>query len=104
MNPFWASLFEGLKGRGRNASMFIVVLPTLVLLVIIAVQIREETYRDYILPAVPVLAAITVVWLWKIIQNARARRRERMNLSSLSNDELNKARAKLMKSRARKMV
>ena len=99
MSPFWAGLFEDLKGRGRNASLFIFVLHTLVLLAVFAGRIRQETYRDYILPAVPVVALIAVMWLAKIIQNARARRRGRLNLSSLSRDELNRARAKLVKSR-----
>lgn len=99
MNPFWAGLFADLKGRGRNAALFILVLPTLVLLALVAGQISRETYHDYILPAGPVVALLAVGWLVKLFLNARAHRRARLNLSSLSRDELNKARAKLVKNR-----
>lgn len=93
MNPFWAGLFENLQGRGRNAALFLVALPALLIVTLIAVKIPE----DYLLPALPWIALVAAVWTTRVFLRARARSRERLGRSVLSLDEMRKARSKLVK-------
>jgi hypothetical protein len=97
MSPFWAGLFENLRGRGRNAAVFLVALTCLLIALLMAARIPADVWRDYIFPVGLGLAlllaarALWVAWL------ARARQRERLAGHALSADELHKARAKLVK-------
>lgn len=95
MNNFWASLFEHLKGCGQNATLFLVALAGLFGLVVVAAIIVHSELRQYVIPALPWLGILLVAWAWHAIHRARARRRERMPHSPLSDDELTKARCKL---------
>ena len=97
MNPFWAGLFENLRGRGRNAALFILVMPTLVAASFVAAQIPESTYRHTILPVLPWFGLVAVLWSVRAFLQARARSRERLARSALSSDERCKARAKLVR-------
>ncbi len=97
MSPFWAGLFENLRGRGRNAGLFLVVLPTLLVTTLVAVQIPDEIYHDYVIPVLPWVGALLCLFMARAILRARARRRERLRRPPLSPDELNKARTKLVK-------
>ena len=100
MNPFWAGLVANLQGRGRNAALFILVLPTLIIASFVAVRIPESTYQDTILPALPWAGLIVTVWSVRTFLRARARSLERLSRSTLSNDERCKARAKLVKNQS----
>ena len=53
MSPFWAGLFENLRGRGRDAPLFMLVLPALIVALLVAAEIPEAVYRNSILPALP---------------------------------------------------
>ena len=97
MSPFWAGLFENLQGRGRNAALFILVLPTLIIASFVAARIPESTYRNTILPALPWVGLVVVIWSVRTFLRARARNRERLARAVLSNDERCKARAKLVR-------
>ena len=97
MSPFWAGLFENLQGRGRNATLFLVTLPVLLVTVLIAARIPESTYRNTILPALPWVGLVAAAWSVRSFLRARARSRERLARSALSNDERCKARAKLVR-------
>src|SRR3989442_6560411 len=101
MNPFWAGLFENLRGRGRNAALFILVLPTLIAAAFVAAQIPESTYRNSILPALPWVGLVAATWSVRAFLRVRARNRERLARSALSHDERCKARAKLVKGQQR---
>ena len=97
MSPLWAGLFENLRGRGRNAALFIFVLPTLIVAAFVAARIPESTYSNTILPALPWVGFIVVAWSVRSYLRARVRGRERLARSVLSNDERCKARAKLVR-------
>jgi hypothetical protein len=100
MSHFWAGLFENLRGRGRNAALFILVMPSLVVASFVAAQIPESTYRNSILPALPWVGLAIVAWTVRALLRARARSRERLARSALSLDERCKARAKLVRSQS----
>jgi len=100
MSPFWAGLFENLRGRGRNATLFALVVPTLVVASFIAAQIPESTYRDSILPMLPWVGLLLTAWSVRAFLRARARSRERLARSTLSSDERSKARAKLVRNQS----
>ena len=97
MNSFWAGLFENLQGRGRNATLFILVVPTLVIAAFVAVRMPESTYGNTRLFALPCAGLVVTAWAVRACLRARARSRERLARSALSNDERCKARAKLVK-------
>jgi hypothetical protein len=97
MGPFWTSLFEHLKGCGRNATLFIATLGgLLVLLCLIAIICSTELYKA-LLPGLPVVGLLAAAWMIVAIRRARARRRDRLERSPLSRDELRVARSKLVK-------
>jgi len=97
MSPFWAGLFENLQGRGRNAALFVVALPTLLITTLIALKVPDEVFRDYLLPALPWVALVAVLWAIRAFLRIRARHRERLGRSALSLEEMRKARSKLVK-------
>jgi 4-amino-4-deoxy-L-arabinose transferase-like glycosyltransferase len=100
MSPFWTGLFEELRGRGRNATLFIFAIAILFVLLLIAAQIPREVYVNYVLPVLPVVIALVGFGVVKTLLQARAHRRERLQRGPLSRDELNKARTKLVKTSA----
>ena len=97
MSPFWAGLFENLRGRGRDAPLFMLVLPSLIVALLVAAEIPEAVYRNSILPALPWVGLVVMVWGTRAFLRARARSRERLGRSTLSDDERCKARAKLVR-------
>lgn len=104
MSPFWSSLFGELSGHGRNATLFIVAVAVLIGLLLFAAQIPGAVYVDYVLPVLPWAALLVATGLvWNFFK-ARARRRERLARLTLSRDELNKARSKLVKGQNRKLL
>lgn len=100
MSPFWAGLFENLRGRGRNATLFAFVMPSLVVAAFVAAQIPESTYHDSILPVLPWAGLLMMIWLVRAFLRARARSRDRLTRSTLSLDERCKARAKLVRNQS----
>ena len=99
MNNFWASLFDHLKGCGQNATLFLVALAGVFgLVALIAVAIEPQA-RRYLVASLPWLGVFLAVWTGWFVRRVRARRRERLGHSPLSEDELAKARCKLAKSR-----
>lgn len=97
MSPFWAGLFENLRGRGRNPAVFLVTLACLLIALFMAARIPADVYRDYIFPVGLGLALLLAAQIIRAAWLARARRRERLVGHALSADELRKARAKLVK-------
>ncbi len=104
MSPFWAGLFENLQGRGRSATLFLVTLPSLLVLALVAAEIPREFYHNYILPISPFIVLLALVWIIRCIQQARARNRDHLSHAALSCDEMRKARAKLVKQHAHGVV
>jgi len=96
MSHFWAGVFENLRGRGRNATLFAFVVPALVVSAFVAAQVPEATYRDTIKPALPLLGLLGASLTGRALMQARKRSRERLGRSALSADERCKARAKLV--------
>jgi hypothetical protein len=101
MSPFWGSLFEQLKRCGRSASLFLVTLAVLFIVLCLAAFILSTELYKYLKPALAVIAVLAFARLGVGIRRARARRRERLENSPLSRDELRVARSKLMKDRNR---
>ena len=97
MGPFWSSLFEHLKHCGRGGTVFMLTLAGLVILAALAVIICATQLYDYLLPVMPAIAVLAVAWAGVAIRRARARRRQRVERSPLSRDELRVARSKLVK-------
>jgi len=102
MSPFWGSLFDELRERGRNAALFIFAILIFLGLLLFAAQIPRDIYVNYVLPVLPVVGALILFGLVKGFFEMRARRRQRLNHGPLSADELKKARAKLATRRDQK--
>ena len=97
MGPFWSSLFEHLKHCGRGGTVFMLTLAGLVVLAALAAIICATQLYKYLLAVLPVIAVLAVAWAGVAIRRARARRRDRLQRSPLSRDELRVARSKLVK-------
>jgi hypothetical protein len=97
MSAFWGGLGEGLKNRGRNATLFIIALIGIILILLLANAVSHAG-----LPIVPsaLLILATPVVLLVVIAARRIWSRNRLRGIDppLSQDELSKARAKLSKS------
>jgi hypothetical protein len=100
MNPFWPHLYDDSKDR-RYAALFLTSLLTFFGLLILTAVIFAlastfglQKYFPYALPGIGLLA---VAWVCRAVRRARARRRERLQYSPLSRDELRVARSKLVK-------
>lgn len=100
MSPFWISLFDNLKDCGRNATLFIVTLGAIIFGLVVVLVMCMNDLHQYITPALPVASGLVMVWACVAFRRARARRRERLRYSRLSDDELRVARLKLIKSRS----
>ena len=98
MNHFWASLFEHLKGCGQNATLFLLALAGVFAMVTLTALALEPQVRRHLVAALPWLGLLLFVWICWIVRRMRARRRERLRHSPLSEDELSKARRKLARS------
>ena len=95
------SLWDTWRGR-RNFSYFFVGLAGFVTLFIVGAVIHHFGLEKYIVPALPCLGVLFVVWFAQGIRRERARRRERLRRAPLSRDELRVARSKLMQYRKAK--
>ena len=57
----------------------------------------QSELRQFFAPALPWLGLLAVAWICLAIRHARLRRRDRLERAALSDDELRKARSKLLK-------
>jgi hypothetical protein len=105
MSPFWVGLFENLRGRGRNASLFLIALAALfgVLLVsgVLSEILQSKEFGDYARIVLVGLGLSAVVWSGRAICRSLFRKRDRLDVSRLSSDELTKARSKLLRNQKR---
>lgn len=92
----------------QNARLFILTLAAFfalpIVLIFVATLVHEAGLDDFVPPALAVMGGLLVAGAWKAMQRARARRRERLERSPLSCDELRVARSKLMKDRNAKSL
>ncbi len=79
MGPFWSSLFEHLKDCGRNATLFILTLGGLLFLLVVLVIICSTGLHKYLLPGLPAIGVLALIWVGSAIRRARARRRQRLD-------------------------
>lgn len=95
MSPFWGEFFRELKGRGRNATIFIIALGAVLVLTCVGVAIYSSELRIPIIifAAGPLVFYVTVRWVR--YRKLRARVRLLQPLGPLSRDELRVARSKL---------
>jgi hypothetical protein len=101
MSPFWGSLFEALRGHGRNGTLFIATVLTLAAVLLLVRTLPPEFYSDYALPAalgVLLLAALRLLRNWLRRRSGRSTKNPERQLSR---DEVNKARSKLVKGQMR---
>lgn len=102
MDPFWQNAYDEDKDRRYGALFFSALLGCFLSVAVAAViaAITGSRYSDDLLPAMlVVLAIITIVlfiYVWRWARGLRDRK-ERLKYSSLSRDELAKARTKLKK-------
>jgi hypothetical protein len=111
MDPFWNNIYDDVKDR-RYGTLFMATLfiglPLLALALVAASGIFAElmdvfagypdisTFQFLSLVVLASLALLAVVLLWRHwIRTGRKARRDRLKFSSLSRDELLKARSKL---------
>ena len=99
MGPFWYNFFEHLRQCGRNATLFLVILPLICALLSLGVALYVTGWYRYLWPALPFLAVFGLYRLAIAVRRARARRGFRSQFSPLSEIELRRARAKLQKKR-----
>src|ERR1051326_4050774 len=95
MSPFWKVIFENLEDRGRGIKTFIIMLAVAFGLCLGAALMEQSALRDWIVAALPWVGVAFMIWLTWTIRRARARGRERLQRSPLSDDELLKAQMKL---------
>ena len=99
MSPFWTSLFTHLRDCGRNATLFMFALAGCLGVLALCALACQSEFRRFVLPALPWLCIFPVAWICLVIRRARLRRRDRLQRAALSDDELHKARSKLLKPR-----
>ena len=102
MNYFWGNVFEYFKDRRVAGIFFCTLMVLLALLLVGAIlfqAIGEENLRTGFNYSLPFLIALFFIWIWRCIQRARTRSRDRYKISPLSRDELRKARSKLMRAK-----
>jgi len=102
MSPFWSTLLDELRGRGRNGTLFLTAILLLVAAALVAAAIPSDLLNGYILPVmavgVTIVMATAGVTFWRTIK----RKHPRGSVGELSCDELNKARSKLVKGQFRR--
>jgi hypothetical protein len=98
MNPFWNNLYDDAKDRRYGTlffTVFLVLLGVVVLAFFLRANLDDEELREICFGLGPALGMVTAAFLWRWIRAARRNRREHLKYSSLSRDELAKARSKL---------
>jgi hypothetical protein len=103
VNSIWNRLYDSAKDR-RYGFIFLITLLMFFGLLPLGAVLFETSLRDYVIPALPWLAAAGLVRASGMIRRALARRRDRLPFPPLSCDELRAARSKLLKERDRKSV
>jgi hypothetical protein len=101
MSPFWISFFEDVKDCGRHATLFVVTLGAIILGMVVVVAICVNDLHKYIIPVLPIVGGLGMIWACLAFRRSRSRRRDRLRYSALSDDELRVARLKLNKNRLR---
>jgi hypothetical protein len=103
MNSFWANLFEHF--RSKSAWLFVPVLLAFIGLILIPefvlpelIDFNSEEVPRVVIYAMPGIVLLLVAGIVVAVRRARVRRRNRHQSSSLSRDEINKARSKLKSS------
>jgi hypothetical protein len=104
MSPFWGSLFDALRGRGRNATLFVAAVLVFLGLLLLGAWVPRAVYVDYVLPALPWIVLMLLAGGARHYLLARRRKRQRIAAGELSRDELQKARSKLVKGQNRKLI
>lgn len=99
MGPFWYHFFEQLRQCGRNATLFLLVLPLICALLSLGVALYVTGWYQYLWPGLAFLGVFGFYRCAIAVRRARARRGLRSQFSPLSEIELRRARAKLQKKR-----
>jgi len=103
MNPFWANFFEHFRSKG--AWLFVPVLLAFIGLILIPefflpelTDFNSERVLRVVIYTMSGIVLLLVAGIGVAIRRNRVRRRNRRQSSSLSRDEINKARSKLKSS------
>jgi hypothetical protein len=99
MGPFWSSLFGHLKDCGRNATLFICIFAGLLGAILLFAVLLQSSLHDYVIKALPWASALLFLWGGVAVFRACMRRRDRPQRPPLSEDEIIKARSKLIRPR-----
>ena len=91
MSPFWSSLWQELKHYGRSSTLFMLLLPALVAIGVLADRIPERFWGE----SLPYCGAGILLLIAVTIYRARRRRHDRSAHPPLSEDEWRAARTKL---------
>jgi fumarate reductase subunit D len=95
MSPFWGSFFENVRGRGRSATLFLVVLAILFLALLVGMIPSSQDLLQFADAVIAMVVVFLVVWFCLAANKARARNRDGSFQHPLSRDELKVARSKL---------
>jgi O-antigen/teichoic acid export membrane protein len=101
MKSFLAESYDSAKDR-RNGMLFLGTLlgflGAVALGGMIYAIIGADTFQNCIVPVLPGVAVVLVVWIWMLVRRAWKQRHEQLHNTALSRDELAKARSKLRNS------
>lgn len=95
-------MYDPSKDRRYGALFLSCLLGGLGLLILAAIFLKavmDSELQGYVLPALPLVGLLSVVWAFLAFRSARQRQRERDKYPPLSRDELRVARSKLLKDR-----
>lgn len=92
MSPFWTGFCQQFKECGRGTTSFVLTVATLLALFIAGIIIDKTEPNPKVLAGIAALVALPFA---VVVYRAWKRRRERLNFSPLSSDELVRARSKL---------
>jgi hypothetical protein len=98
MNPFWSNIYDDVKDRRYGTLFFMTFLVSLGLVLLIvwaSDQLDPRDRNEFYLSVGIGLGVVLTAFIWRWVVVARRNHRERLKYSSLSRDELAKARSKL---------
>jgi hypothetical protein len=98
MDPFWNNLYDEDKDRRYGKlffTAFLVLIGIIVILGCLTENLGADAFHDICLEVGPVLGLVIAIFGWRWIRAAHRNRQGHLKYSSLSRDELAKARSKL---------
>ena len=97
MSHFWSAFANQLRDCGRGVTWFFVALAGVFILLVLAALAMDSGHVNEVIGVAAVGGVVALYQLAAAIRRAVQWRRHRLKLSKLSDDELTKARTKLVR-------